>query len=310
MNATRATFLAAASFVLSAVSTAATVTLHNGDRFSGVLLAESDAAVTIEHSLLGRIEVPRSEISTLQPDPVTEAAQTAVEVATTDDGFLGTGWLTDWKRRVEIGVTGATGKSENMDVTAGFSADYEDEETRWAQSIAYQRNESDGEVSENNLSATLQRDWLRPGSPWFHFAEGLFDWDEFKDWDYRLAASGGAGYEFVRRDNYRLRGRAGLGANQTFGGTREEFSPEALLGFDVDWRINPHQSLTFANTLYPNLSDSGEFRNLTELSWTLNIDREAGLGLKLGLSNEYDSLAGDDVDRNDFQYTGSLVWGL
>ena len=311
MKAVTSFATAAALVAVAAATSAATLTLNNGDRLSGEIVAESDTAVTLSHPVLGQIAIPRDQLTDLQADLMDDAPLEPVDVmAQSDNGFLGTGWLTDWKRRVEIGVTGAAGKSENMNITAGFSANYEDEDTRWAHRTAYQRQESDGEVSENNFFATLQRDWLRPGSPWFHFAQGRFDWDEFKDWDYRLAASGGAGYDFIKRDNYRLRGRAGLGGNQTVGGAREEFTPEALLGLDVDWRINSHQSMTFANTLYPNLSESGEFRNLTELNWTYDLDRDAGLGLKIGVSNEYDSLAGNAVEKNDFQYTGSLVWGL
>jgi len=313
MKAVTSFSAAAALTAVATLTSAATLTLNNGDRLSGEIVAESDNAVTLRHPLLGQIDIPRDQLLAPQVGPMNETvpAPGAPEVSSAgDNGLLGTGWLTDWKRRVDIGVTGAAGKSENMDITAGFSASYEDEDTRWAHRTAYQRQESDGAVSENNFFATLQRDWLRPDSPWFHFAQGRFDWDEFKDWDYRLAGSGGAGYDFIKRDDYRLRGRAGLGGNQTVGGEREEFTPEALLGLDVDWRINSRQSLTFANTLHPNLGESGEFRNLTELNWNFDLDKEAGLGLKIGLSNEYDSLAGNDVDKNDFQYTGSLVWGL
>ena len=33
-------------------------------------------------------------------------------------------------------------------------------------------------------------------------------------------------------------------------------------------------------------------------------------GLKVGLSNEYDSLSEDADSKNDFKYTGALVWDL
>ena len=125
-----------------------------------------------------------------------------------------------------------------------------------------------------------------------------------------MAVDAGVGYEFVKTDNYRLLGRAGLGGNQTFGGSREEFTPEASLGVDVKWNINSHQSLGFVNTLHPNLTESGEFRNMTSLSWSYDLDKENGLGLKIGLTNEYDSLTEKGVDKNDFKYTGALEWSL
>jgi putative salt-induced outer membrane protein YdiY len=296
--------------LVTAVASAARITLSNGDQLSGELLAESADAVTLRHAVLGEISIPRGQIAALQAEAGEQPTATGDRTAAVDSGLLGTGWLTDWQRRVEIGVTGAAGKSDNLKVNAGFKADYEDEQTRWAHQTAYYRNDSEGTLSDHSLFSTLNRDWLRPGSPWFQFAGGRFDWDEFKDWDYRLAANGGVGYEFVKTDSYRLLGRAGLGGNQTFGGTREEFTPEALLGIEVAWKISERQSFAFTNTLHPSLSESGEFRNATTLDWTLDLDQEAGLGLKIGLSNEYDSLTEDGVDKNDFKYTGSLVWSL
>ena len=64
------------------------------------------------------------------------------------------------------------------------------------------------------------------------------------------------------------------------------------------------------NSFYPNVRQTGEFRNLTAVDWTLDLDKKAGFGLKIGLSNEFDSLAEEGVDRYDFKYTGSLVWKL
>jgi hypothetical protein len=62
--------------------------------------------------------------------------------------------------------------------------------------------------------------------------------------------------------------------------------------------------------LYPNLEESGEFRNLTSVDWVYDLEKDAGITLKISLTNEYDSLTSDDVDKHDFKYMGSLVWGL
>lgn len=295
------------------LATAATITLDNGDRLQGEILAESETTVRLSHPTLGELSLPRSAIASIERDgevAVTALDEGETEGASTDDGLLGTGWLTGWKRLLDVGITGAEGKSDNMKINAGFSADYEDEATRWAHKTAYYRNEADGDLSDNSFYSLLNRDWLRPGSPWFQFAGGRFDWDEFKDWDYRLGLNGGVGYEFVNTDSWRLLGRTGIGGNQTFGGSREEFTPELLLGIQVDWKISEREALHFTNTLYPNLTDTGEFRNLTSLDWMLDLDQALGLGLKFSLTNEYDSLTEDGIDKNDFKYTGSLVWKL
>jgi hypothetical protein len=290
---------------------AATVTLNSGDRLSGTISASTPEAVTLQHPVLGELSLPRSEIAAIDPDPATAPTDESAEtfVAEQDAGLLGSGWLRDWTRRVEVGITGAAGNSDNQKITAGFTADFEDETTRWAHETTYYRNESDGSLSDNTFRSLLNRDWLQPGSPWFQFAGGRFDWDEFQDWDTRLTGNGGIGYEFVGTDELRLLGRAGLGANQTFG-DREELTLEGLLAVDVTWRISPAQTLAFTNTLHPNLEQGGEYRNLTTLNWRLDLDESAGWGLKIGLSNDYDSLAVAPADKNDFRYAGAFVWDL
>lgn len=300
-------FCCAASAV---ASSAAELVLNNGDRLTGEITAENDQVVTLSHPVLGELKVAREDIAKLSGDVIDALAEDDEINLVTEAGLLGTGWLTNWKRRLSIGVFGSEGKTQALKVNAAFKADYEDDATRWAHETAYLHNRSDGDTSDHTFYSTLRRDWLEPGSPWFRFAGGRMDFDEFKDWDYRLSGEGGVGYEFIKREDYRLIGRAGLGASQTFGGLREEFTPEGSLAVDVNWRISQLQSLAFVNTLYPNLKESGEFRNVTALNWTYDIDPAAGLGVKIGLGNAYDSLSEGSIDKNDFTYTGALEWSL
>jgi putative salt-induced outer membrane protein YdiY len=294
----------------TATSSAEEIVLTNGDRLTGEITAQSDDSVTLQHPALGQLVISRTQIADLRLGPGTPVAADSVLQVESDPGLLGTGWLTNWKRRVSLGIIGTSGKSHDLKINADFTAKYEDERKRWGHETSYYRNSADGTLSDQNFFSTLRRDWLEPRSPWFAFADGRVDYDEFKDWDYRLAADAGVGYEFVKTDNYRLLGRAGLGANQTIGGSREELTPEASLGVDVSWKINSQQDLAFVNTLYPNLRQTGELRNLTSLDWRYGIDEKAGLGLKISLSNEYDSLTEAGVSKYDFKYIGALEWSL
>jgi putative salt-induced outer membrane protein YdiY len=308
-NAIAAALLAIIAAIHSAY--AATVSLTSGDRLSGSIVSATPEAITLKHPLLGELVLPRDEIATLIPDPEATASAQPVEseVAAQVPDLLDTSWFSDWKQRLTIGVTGAAGKSENQKINASYTAEFEDENTRWSHETAYYRNEDEGSLSDNSFKSLLNRDWLQPGSPWFEFAGVRFDWDEFQDWDTRFTGNGGVGYEFVSNDRYRLLGRAGLGANQTFG-DREEFTIEGLLEIDATWRISAMQTLAFTNTFHPSLTDSGEYRNLTTLAWTLDLNEASGLGMKIGLSNDYDSLGVDASDKNDFKYTAALVWEL
>ena len=216
----------------------------------------------------------------------------------------------DWKHDVEVGLNGSSGNSESLSLHAGYNASYKDADHGWKFATAYDKAKSDGVESRNQFIADLQRDWLMHDSPWFAYAQGRYDWDKFKDWDYRLSASGGAGYAFLNTDSWRLTGRLGVGGNKTFGDMEETFTPEALIAFDGAWSISEREAVDFNTTFYPNLDKSGEYRNLSSFNWKMQINDRGTLAMKIGLINEYDSLAPEGTDRNDFKYNLSLVWGL
>ena len=215
-----------------------------------------------------------------------------------------------WTHEIDAGLNGSTGNSDSMNLHTGYSATYKDDEHGWKFITAYDKAKSDGVESRNQFFADLLKDWFWQDSPWFAFAQGRYDWDEFKDWDYRLSASGGAGYEFLKNDAWYVVGRFGLGGNRTYGDANEEFTPEAILGLDANWTISARESAAFKTTFYPSLEESGEYRNITTFDWKMTISDSGNLAMKIGLMNEYDSLAAPGIDKNDFKYNLSLVWGL
>lgn len=238
---------------------------------------------------------------------VTAMAESAPEA---EAGLLSTGLMQGWKRELEAGISGSSGNSESFSGHIGFKAGYEDADKIWKFGSAYDNASSDGDESRNQFFADLQRDWLWTDTRWFAFAQGRYDWDKYKDWEHRLAFAVGPGYQFVKNSTWDINGRVGLGGNQTYGDENEDFTPEALLGLNAGWTISERESLAFATTFYPNLEESGEFRNITTLDWKMSMTQGGSLAMKIGLSNEYDSLASGDTEKNDFKYYLSLVWGL
>ncbi|MGD9172170.1 MAG: DUF481 domain-containing protein [Candidatus Thiodiazotropha sp.] len=216
----------------------------------------------------------------------------------------------EWKHELEVGLNGATGNSESISIHTGYTGKYKDEDHGWKFITAYDKTKSDGEISQNEFYADLLKDWYWNSSPWFAFSEGRYDWDEFNDWDYRLSGSAGAGYEFLDDDSWRLVSRIGLGGNKTYGDDEEEFTREATLGLEAAWTISERESVDFKTTFYPSLDERGEYRNISALNWKMVMTEKGTVAMKIGLINDYDSLADEDTEKSDFKYSLSLVWGL
>jgi putative salt-induced outer membrane protein YdiY len=311
-------------FTFTAQATAV-ITLNNGDEITAEVTREDEINLYLSHPILGELVIPQTQIAQLtakdDPKVVNDEVLETEEVAEvpvaeveakkpTDNGLFGLGLLENWKRRFDLGIAGSAGRNENSQINAGFTADYEDNDTRISHKSSYYRSESNGTLSNHNFYSTLNKDWLDDETPWLVFATGRLDIDEFKDWDYRVNADAGVGYEFINSDKFLLVGKTGLGFNQTFGGEDEEFTPEGSLGVETKWKLSKFQQLKFSNTYFPHLEDFSEFRNVTNFDWTLDLNTFVGVALKLGLSNEHDSTVDDGEDKNDFKYTVSLSWTL
>lgn len=282
------------------------IKLSNGDTLTAKRVAENAYQIIFDHPLLGQLTIDRSDLASTPNDP-TNGTNTALPAPAEPQQTLAKATAT---QRIEAGVNGASGNSRNSNFRLGYQHRSKSGEHRSLFNTAYQKASSEGKTDENDYFAELTYDWLLPHSQWFRFARGRYDWDDFEDWDSRLSGSGGAGYTFVDREDLTLAGRLGLGLSQTYGSQDDELTPEGIVGIDSNWRINGYQSLEFSNTLYLELDEFGELRNLTSLAWLMRINQFSGLDLKLGINNEYDSNSSGDSHSNNLKYDLSLIWQL
>jgi putative salt-induced outer membrane protein len=222
-------------------------------------------------------------------------------------GLFGTRFLRGWERHIELGVNGSEGNTDEFDGIARLLARTEDERRRWKLDVAYLYSTQDNDTAEHKGHADLKRDWLREDSRWFQFGAARWDYDQFEDWSHRVALGGGVGYEIVDRPEIDVRTRLGLVLRRTFGGEENEIVPELLLGLEERWLISERVTLTASNELYPSLREPGELRNLTDVGLHLAVSEEDGLGVKLGVHNEYESDVEGGAEKNDVRYYGALV---
>lgn len=307
------------------------VVLTNGDRLTGEVVEQTSEEVTLNHPGLGPIVVPMNQVQAITanentatsdapggdaaapPPAETAPAPSEPEAEPAPDvkaGLFGTSFLQGWDKSIELSISGSEGNTEEMNFRLAANGEYEDDEDRWLFDSAWFYSTSNSVKTKNNVTAGLTKDWLFQGSDWFAFALGRYDYDEFQDYLHRVSAGGGAGYQFVKNDEWDVLGRIGLNATKEFDGPNPEADvvPEGLLGVEAAWQINKQQSLSGSNFLYPSIGDFGEFRNVTKIEWRIKLEQMDGLSLKAGIENEYQTDVTSPTKRNDLKYFAGLVY--
>jgi len=309
----------------------AIIIFSNGDTINAEVIERTDTSIKISHSAMGEIDIPTNQISTIDgkvfaAKPIDPPEAQQIDVASAEQqadtkesgetkkidessGLFGVNYrpLRDWEHKLGGGFNGKNGNTNTETRHVEYRGNFENKQKRWDIRAIYDFNDGDEDDAQNEYYLQDTRDWLRPDSEWFYFASGKYEWDEFSSWDYRITGVAGSGYEFIKRKDLLVLGRLGLAAKQTVGGSNPGLDPEFMLGGDVNKTFSDVHSVKFKTAFFQGLSNTG-WRNISTLDWDIVVNELWGLGLNLGLENEYESIPDDGDVNNDFKYKLSFVW--
>ena len=242
--------------------------------------------------------VPPLTLSLLQEDP--EAAPAPSE-----------SFWSGWDGSVAFGLTGNSGNTENLSLRGTIAGKRTTDNYETTLGLLYVYANNDSSSTENRFRFDARNDWLLgESSRWRYFVSGFFEYDQFQDWDYRIGAFTGFGYDFIKNERTTLTGRAGLGATAYFGGEDDDVRFEGLLGLDWTHQLNDRNKLYASATYYPDFSDMPEFRIEAKAGWEIKLDETNGMFLNLGIEDRYDSDPGGDSESNDVAYFALLGWNF
>jgi putative salt-induced outer membrane protein YdiY len=290
-----------ALFLVHQLAVADRIELLSGDSVSGTIVERTDSHIVIEHAVLGTLSIPRDQIASMPEPPTADAAAEIVEQVEPEPV------ASKWKSSIDVGMSGSQGNTDNLDFRVAFETLNETDIARWRIDASYNYGETNSEKNKSQATVGVLRDWLMPDSPWLIFAQGRYNYDEFRDWTHRATGHGGVGYEFIKTDTYLLIGRLGAGAAKEWKRT-ESLRPEGLIGGEFRWNINDAQTLSAHTTLYPALDDFFEFRVVSGVRWTMMLDRARGLALSAGIDNEYESETDPGIKKNDFKFFAGITF--
>jgi putative salt-induced outer membrane protein YdiY len=322
------------TFVLLALGTIATlctaaetappdrIVLAAGDTLIGTVIAQTVDVLTLQHPALGELTIARSDIkewthltsppgiaakaveaarvasvaslTLAQPAPVVKAEEPAVK----------------WSGHIDMGANGASGNSDtnNMYAAGGFKR--ETDLSTLTLEANYRLATDSGSTTANRFFDIIRYERVfSKGSRRSYFAQTTQEADEFKDYDFRLTASGGVEQRFIDTEKTKLKAYAGLGAAREFGGSDTGVSPFALFGTAYSRKLNDRVTFKAGSEFEPRFDDVGEYRLRGNASIAVDLNDSGSLKLKLGLEDEYDSDPGA-AKKNDFYYTASIVYSF
>lgn len=290
----------------------ADLVLDTGDRLIDVeILAMDDQIIRLRHDLLGELTLPRSRVVAIyalepilsEPAPV---APHAAASATPQPAPVPAPAHVPWKTSLEFGASGNEGLTQAFNGRAAASVTRETREMETSFSARYRYRTQSSEVTANDFNAGVRNDWLLPGSPWGYFVDGSGEYNQFRDYDLRLAGAGGFRYELINSDSTALLARAGLGGAREFGGVNDRLFPEATLGLRLTHKVNSRLSLNTYGDYLPDLADTANFRLVTGAALEVALNPDKSMKLKAGVEDTFESQPGA-AEAHDVDYFLSLV---
>ena len=280
----------------SAAARADSITLTGGDVLRGTIVSETDASVTIDHAALGRIEVARSQIATVERTPAAAAPAApapAKPVAVLPapvpppppapekpDG--------SWKFALSLGLSGSKNdESSNWDFRTAAEAKREDEDDRTTLTAEYFYKRSDGIETDNNILVKALEEFLYKDSRWELFVQGTYQNDNYQAWEQRAGVYAGPGYRLIEGEPLSLKIRGGAGASYEF--PTETWTPEAFVANDLVWKIDDRSSIKQGLDVYPDLEEMGEYRLIARIDYEIALNAKNDLFMNAGVRDEYDS---------------------
>ncbi|MCC6580191.1 MAG: DUF481 domain-containing protein [Phycisphaeraceae bacterium] len=301
------------------------VVLKTGDRLIGAVLEQTAEKVTVQHPVLGKLEIPASQVAQVVKEGDAQAPVPAAPAPTPVAAAVAAAPKSDapalpereswfdrmrkvWKSHFELGANITSGNSEAVAFYSAFKTTRETKSNTLKLDAAYYRNTSDGTESRDNFTTGLFSEWPIADSRWSVFAQGRYDYDEYQSWLHRLTGAGGLGYDLIKLPKFDFKLRGGAGFAREFGSEDENIKPEGLAGFDSHWTITDAQTLAARSMYYPDMGSLGEFRVVSAVEWLVKLSTADGLSLKVAIEHEYQSEVDPGRKNNDLRLISAIVF--
>ncbi len=295
------------------------VVLDTGETLRATLLEQTSEHVVLDHPLLGKLTLPAARVVSVTvllvapeapgaapaPAPLAEApaapAEAAPPLPEAEESAA------KWSGKLEAGLNGSDGNTEQLSFRFGGLVERKSATDIFTARATYRLETESGDRTKNELLLMERFEWLLSKSRWSLFVESNQEYNEFRDYDFRVDALFGAGYRFIDEEATKLVGRVGVGAAKEFGGINDDIYPIALASLEFTHKLSELVQFSAYGEYKPDLSDFDNFQLLGRASLDIALNESKSLFLKLGLEDRFDNESGT-AKQNDLDYFALIVY--
>lgn len=282
------------------------VLLTNGDIITGSVVKKDGATLTLKSDVLGVVSMPWSAVKSLKSEEkltvVLPGGETVTgTVATTGDALQvaagaatrsaplkevsvlrnaaeqrawerlqSPGWGQLWAGFFDLGLALARGNARTDTLTTSFNASRITSTDKTAAYFSQIRGTARVKGESSTIASAVRGGWSynrNVSSRLFVSTLNEYEHDRFQDLNLRFVAGGGFGLHAVKTDTLRLDLNGGLNySRENFTHDLRRNSAEANFGNDLSYKLSTITTLTQSFRIFPNLTDTGEYRAALDLS--------------------------------------------
>ena len=323
-----------------------TLTLADGSRLVGKVLAIHQGRISIETGFAGTLSVALEQVVAMQADeplcvslPQSGKVEGAVSIQNgevsvqTAHGLL-RGPLADLAAAGPVGLPlpgeappaaekpkpkwayefsgqyrGKSGNTDSTRLGLGATAVLQRDKDRLKAYANWARTEENGRTTEDQIIGGLdyERELAKLHS-WYVRAE--LERDDIERVSLRATVASGYGFYPIKKEHQELRLRSGLvHRSESYDNGREDNDSIGIeFGLMHRWDIADWGRLVTDVTYSPTFEDWADYRILHETSLDVPLAKSKVWSLRLGLSHEYNSIVAPGVERLDTTYFARLVF--
>jgi putative salt-induced outer membrane protein YdiY len=294
--------------------------MRNGDRLTGVIVAETEEQVTVRTVWDQHLEVPKGEIQGREPAPKTPA-EIRAEAEESPDPTPPPGtealdppitpavapkpaqrWHGDLQFGMDVGFS-----ERNRQLYHGrakITYMYDRLKNVFEYNAAY--GKTDRVLSANRMDGSAKTDVdLGEDRRVFVYNLAGVGYDEIRRIDFRYEIGPGIGYHLITRTNFVLNVETGV--NYQAEHRADDTTSERYflrLAQDLTWKISSRLSLDEKLEFFPRLEDPSQFRIRFETN--IRYWLRQNLSLNLSVLDVYDTDPARGVNKNDLQIRSSV----